>query len=128
MKSILVVEDDDDLRSILREGLFSEGYAVAQACNGSQALDYLQSHRPDIVLTDLSMPEMDGIELIARLNKDFADQFCIIAMTGGLPSSKSASSDYVLLRAADALGAQETIEKPFRMKALLDLLKSVDTA
>ena len=128
MKSILLVEDDDDLRSLLREGLLSEGYAIADAGNGKQALEHLQGHQPDIVLTDLSMPEMDGIELISHLNKDFADQFCIIAMTGGLPSPKSTSSDYVLLRAADALGATHTIEKPFRMKALLDLLKSVDTA
>lgn len=128
MKSILVVEDDNDLRTILREGLFSEGYSVAESGNGKQALDHLQGHQPDIVLTDLSMPEMDGIELISHLNKDFADQFCIIAMTGGLPSPKSKSSDYVLLRAADALGATYTIEKPFRLNALLDLLKSIDTA
>lgn len=127
MKSILLVEDDDDLRSVLREGLLDEGYSVVEASNGKLALDHLLGHQPDIVLTDLSMPEMDGIELISQLNKDFADQFCIIAMTAGLPSSKSVTSDYVLLRAADALGATHTIEKPFRMKALLDLLKSIDT-
>lgn len=126
MKSILLVEDDDNLRSVLREGLLDEGYAVTEASNGKLALDHLLGHQPDIVLTDLSMPEMDGIELISRLNKDYSDQFCIIAMTAGITTSQQASSDYLLLRAADALGAQHTIEKPFRMKALLDLLQSLD--
>lgn len=128
MKSILLVEDDDGLRSILTEGLTDTGYDVIEAANGRQALERLQAHDPDIILTDLSMPEMDGIELITELHKHHARQFCIIAMTGGLPTSKTAPADYVLLRAADALGAEHTIEKPFRMAALIDLLNSIDQA
>jgi CheY-like chemotaxis protein len=126
MKSILLVEDDLALRAALMEGLGDEGYDVTEAGNGQQALDALGTMRPDIVLTDLSMPEMDGIELISRLHKEYARQFCIIAMTGGIGAAEAARPDYVLLKAADALGATHTIEKPFRLTALLDLLAGVD--
>lgn len=126
MTSILLVDDDTALRAALTEGLTGEGYFVSEAGNGKEALTHLETNAVDIVLTDLAMPEMDGIELVTHLHEHHARQFLIVAMTGGLITPRQNAADFVLLKAADALGAQRTIEKPFRLEALLDLLR--DTA
>lgn len=123
MTSILLVDDDKALRAILAEGLTTEGYAVAEAGNGREALNHLESNPTDIILTDLAMPDMDGLELVTYLHKHHARQFLIIAMTGGLMAPRENAADFVLLRAADAFGAERTLEKPFRLEALLDLLR-----
>lgn len=125
MTTILLVDDDEALRAILTEGLEGEGFEVAQAANGREALDRLETLATDIVLTDLSMPEMDGIELIKHLRDEYAHRFRIIAMTAGIETSKTEESNYVLLRAAGALGALRTIEKPFRLAALLELFQEI---
>lgn len=125
MTSILLVDDDRTLRTIIAEGLTSEGYMVSEAGNGKEALSHLATNSADIILTDLAMPDMDGIELITQLHKTYARRFHIIAMTGGLKGPKADTRDFVLLRAADALGAERTLEKPFRMEVLLDLLRTV---
>lgn len=83
MTSILLVDDDEALRTILAEGLTGEGYSVSEACDGKEALNHLEAHSADIILTDLAMPEMDGIELIRHLHEHHARQFLIVAMTGG---------------------------------------------
>ncbi len=128
MTSILLVDDDEALRSILTEGLESEGFDVTGAANGREALKHLETGTTDIVLTDLAMPEMDGIELIRHLHSEYARQFRIIAMTAGIETSKTKTSDFVLLRAADAMGAMRTIEKPFRLCALLDILQEISVS
>lgn len=125
MTTILVVDDDEALRSILTEGLEGEGFEVTQASNGVEALRHLETRTTDIVLTDLLMPQMDGIELIRHLHDEYARQFNVIAMTAGIETSRAEGSDLVLLRAADALGASRTIEKPFRLPALLDILREI---
>lgn len=126
MTSILLVDDDTALRAALCEGLTGEGYVIREAGNGREALDSLEADPVDIVLTDLSMPDMDGLELISRLQKDYARQFRIIAMTAGLKPDSAEDDNFVLLRAADAMGAIRTIEKPFRLEALLNLLRVAD--
>lgn len=125
MTSILLVDDDEALRSILTDGLEGEGFEVIQASNGVEALRHLETGTTDIVLTDLLMPQMDGIELIRHLHAEYARRFNIIAMTAGMETSRAEGSDLVLLRAADALGALRTIEKPFRLPALLDILREI---
>src|SRR5262249_37799787 len=60
--SVLVIDDDDDIRTLVQELLETEGYSVASAANGAQALDLLRTLTPGVVLLDLTMPVMDGIE------------------------------------------------------------------
>ncbi|HYY88050.1 MAG TPA: response regulator [Chloroflexota bacterium] len=60
MRCVLVVEDEAEIRFLLRELLVDAGYAVATAANGEEALDQMHEHRPDAVLLDLMMPVMDG--------------------------------------------------------------------
>ncbi len=69
MKTILVVDDDRNLRRLYKDELEVEGYRVALAANGREALDIVSSEVPDLVLMDIRMPETDGLEAMARILK-----------------------------------------------------------
>ncbi|MDX1584476.1 MAG: response regulator [Thermoanaerobaculia bacterium] len=81
---VLIVEDDHDLRRLYAVGLTKRGYEVLLAGTGADALDRVETDRPDIVLVDISMPVMDGWELIERLNppKRGGIDFPVIVVTG----------------------------------------------
>lgn len=70
MHTVLVVDDSPDLRSAIEDFLTSEGYRVVTAADGGQALRMLRGHRPSLMLTDLSMPILDGWELLQTLRRD----------------------------------------------------------
>jgi DNA-binding response OmpR family regulator len=111
---VLVIEDNVDLRDYLRLALESQGYEVLTARNGQEALGYLDGHPVDVVLTDLFMPEMDGIETIAALRRQFPG-VRVIAMSG------RPGVDY--LAVARELGVANTLRKPFEIDELLAALK-----
>jgi two-component system, response regulator, stage 0 sporulation protein F len=67
MSTILVVDDDKNLRRLYKEELEAEGYRTLLAVNGSQALDVARHEKPDLVVMDIRMPEMDGLEAMTRL-------------------------------------------------------------
>ena len=68
-RPVLVVEDDEATRAVIKRALENDGWLVAEACNGREALDSLQRAVPDLVVLDLVMPEMDGFEFVARLRR-----------------------------------------------------------
>jgi len=68
--SILIVDDDDSIRSLLRQELGDAGYRVEDASNGKEALNKIRAHRPDLVILDVMMPEMNGFDLAAILKND----------------------------------------------------------
>jgi CheY-like chemotaxis protein len=68
--TILVVDDDDSIRSLLRQELTDAGYYVKEATNGKEALDMIRDHRPDLVILDIMMPEMNGFDVAAILKND----------------------------------------------------------
>jgi two-component system chemotaxis response regulator CheY len=111
---ILVIEDNLDLRDYLRVALETQGYEVLTARNGREALGYLNGHPVDVVLTDLFMPEMDGIETIATLRKAHPNVH-VVAMSG------RPGVDY--LAVARELGVTKTLRKPFDIEELLAALK-----
>jgi CheY-like chemotaxis protein len=111
---ILIVEDDDELRSVLREVLEREGYGVAEAADGKAAMELQRLTGADLVITDIIMPEMDGIETIMALRKGFP-WVKIIAMSGGHRAGPRA-----FLNLAKALGAHRTLHKPFIFEDMLD--------
>jgi DNA-binding response OmpR family regulator len=113
---VLVIEDNVDLRDYLRLALESQEYQVLTARNGQEALGYLNGHPVDVVLTDLFMPEMDGIEVIATLRKQFPG-VRVVAMSG------RPGVDY--LTVARELGVENTLRKPFEIDELLTALKNV---
>ncbi|MDY0187499.1 MAG: response regulator [Syntrophus sp. (in: bacteria)] len=117
MPQILIVEDDDELRTVLKEVLEQEGYGVVEASDGRAAMEMQRLTGADLVITDLIMPEMDGIETIMALRKGFP-WVKIIAMSGGHRAGPRA-----FLNLAKALGAHRTLHKPFVFQ---DMLEAVD--
>jgi DNA-binding NtrC family response regulator len=109
---ILLVEDDVQLSNLLTDALTRSGYIVEQARNGREALQLFESHAVDLVLTDLFMPAMDGMELITTLQQR-DPSVRIVAMSGDATGNRC---NY--LPVAERLGAVKTLAKPFKMDAL----------
>ena len=118
MTSILVVEDDDQLRTMLTRLLTSSGYEVWEAPNGRGVCDLYRQHGFDLVITDLVMPEIEGLEMITELRR-INHNVRIIAMSGGGQGGRQAKAEEYLLL-AEKLGAQITLTKPFDNQELLD--------
>lgn len=113
VKRILLVDDEEALRDSVAFFLTSSGFEVSTASNGKQALEACEAQRPDLVITDLIMPDMEGVETIVRLREDFGD-LPIIAMSGGWQAA-----EVDLLELATELGATQVLAKPFDCDDLL---------
>jgi CheY-like chemotaxis protein len=111
----LVVDDDEDFRTTLGELLRCLGFRVILAAHGADALPLLAEHHPAIVLTDLSMPVMDGFEFLRRA-RDTDGCPPIVVTTGRDTASMSA-----LQRAGD-LGARSVLVKPFSLEQLAEAI------
>ena len=110
---ILLVDDDIDLRGILHRFLERSGFSVATAGNGREALERLEIQRVDLLLTDLMMPEISGIELIQTVRLRNLS-IPIIAMSADADLRNDGS-----LELAALAGAQVVLEKPFAMNRLI---------
>lgn len=117
MASILVIDDDEDIRLILVTLLQRMGHTVLQAGNGLDGLKTYCSHSIDLVITDLVMPEKEGLSTIMELRK-IQPRVRIIAMSGGL-----AHDPKLYLHMAEKLGADRVLRKPFQ---LTDLQSAVE--
>jgi DNA-binding NtrC family response regulator len=113
---ILVVDDDASIRRTLTILLSKAGYEVAQAADGSEAIRLWRDQGGDLVITDLHMPEKDGIETIIEL-LSHSPGIRIIAMSGGGQTKR-----LDLLGNASLLGAVLTIEKPFTIGEMMALV------
>lgn len=113
MTTILVIEDDSEYRTMLRDMLELDGYRVIEAEDGEVGLRLYQEKKPDLTITDLIMPNKEGIELIMDLRSEFPDAK-IIATSGG-----GRADPDIFLRAAKNLGAKCVLRKPFKRKKLL---------
>lgn len=116
MLSILLVDDDSAVRTSLRMGLNSAGFQVKEAADGNQALRELQHASYDWIVTDIIMPDREGIDLIRTVRRQFPD-LRIVAMSGG---SRGPAEGY--LKSARLLGAHHTLQKPFAYPELVALL------
>ena len=116
---ILLVEDDEPFADMLQKTLVQAGYAIVRACNGKEALRLYDAQRPDLVLTDLIMPGMEGLELIIELRRRHPG-VKIIVMSGGGRNSPDA-----YLPTAQLLGAARTLPKPFANPELLAAIQAV---
>jgi CheY-like chemotaxis protein len=119
MAEILIVDDDDDVRTSLRRILERAGYGVLECANGHEALQVLAAAHPDLIITDVYMPEMDGIEFLLALREAEPD-LPVLAMSGG----SLAPADFVLEDAAH-LGANLVIQKPYEMNELLGAVRDL---
>jgi CheY-like chemotaxis protein len=109
---VLVADDELSIRLLVEHILDQAGYRVELAENGRDALRHVSQSPPDLVITDLFMPDMDGTELIRALSKSNPD-LPILAMSGGRSETKT------YMRIAQVLGARDLINKPFDIHMLL---------
>jgi two-component system chemotaxis response regulator CheY len=116
---ILVVEDEPELRRLIAAILEKSGYTVAVAEHGGQAIALLRQKTADLVITDLLMPEQDGIETILKLRQHWP-KLPVIAISGG----GQLSADYYL-KIAKQFGAASLLMKPFTPEELLQHIATV---
>ncbi|GAB0148118.1 MULTISPECIES: response regulator [Marichromatium] len=113
MTKILIVDDDDLFRTMLVEMVRREGYEVSAVSNGKEALEHIEHDRPQLIITDILMPEMDGIELIMEQNRR-GNTIPVIAISGG----RRAISLEFNLESAELMGVRATLPKPFTREQL----------
>ena len=108
--SILVVDDEPPIRKLLRVGLGSQGYAVSEAPNARAAIEIVDVEKPDLILLDLGLPGMSGLELLGKLRNDGLDIPVVIL---------SSRTDEAGIVQALELGADDYVTKPFGMNELV---------
>lgn len=116
---VLVVDDNPDMRAFIRIVLERAGFETDVATDGQRALDLQREHPADVLITDIFMPEPDGLELIQQFKSRFP-RARIIAISGG---GKFAREDYLLV--ASEIGAEAVLHKPFTSEALVKTLRDV---
>jgi CheY-like chemotaxis protein len=113
MPGILIVEDDNEMREMLKIALIRRKYTIIEAGNGKEAITRFKPSITDLVITDLIMPEDDGLKVIMTL-RQLKPSIKIIAISGG---GKAGPGNYLNL--AKALGADATYSKPFSINDLI---------
>ena len=116
MESILIIDDDLPICQLLADALTRKGYGVRSAANGIEGIQLYRAQPADLVITDMVMPEQDGLSTIMELRR-ISPNVRIIAMSGGLIQTPK-----LYLQFAEKLGADRVLLKPFRLD---DLLKTV---
>ncbi len=111
-RKILVVDDEPSINALVSRLLKSKGYDVCVAENGREALNRFDEDKPDLVITDIVMPDMEGIELISKLSKRNR-AVPIIVMSGNIIGMN-------FLKTAKILGAKATLTKPFAAQTLIE--------
>ncbi|MEN8201568.1 MAG: response regulator [Bacteroidota bacterium] len=119
MARILVIDDEPHILLMVKKMLERTGYKVDIASNGSEGLRLFEIINPDLVITDIIMPEKEGLETIRAMKKRSKD-LKIIAMSGG---GKISADNY--LETARVFGAARLIEKPFSQKLLLSYVEEL---
>lgn len=119
MTKVLVIDDDPACRDLVRNILHREGFEVSVATDGNDGMRVFFEVQPDVVITDLIMPDKEGIETIIELRKK-SPELIIIAMSGG---GRDDSRDY--LPAAKSLGANATLYKPFESEELVNAINQL---
>ena len=115
MADILIVDDHEGVRIVLREVLQDEAHTVREAADGATALALAREHPPDIVFLDLQMPDMDGLEVLRALRDDPSTRSaCVVILTARGDRDREAGLE---------LGAEEYFTKPFSPLAVLELVE-----
>jgi CheY-like chemotaxis protein len=109
--TVLIVDDDTNIRQLLRSSLEDSGYSVIEAANGREAISKVTRQEIKLVITDLVMPDRDGIETIKALRKNRPD-LKILAISGAF--------DGGFLSVASKVGADAVIQKPFKQAEVLE--------
>lgn len=120
MSRILIIDDEQPIRTLLRMLFEREDHEVVEAQNGNDGLSLYREHPADLVITDLIMPEKEGIETIMDLRREFPDAK-IIAISGG--GDIGVANDYLPI--AKAMGVERIFSKPLGLTEMLDAVREV---
>jgi DNA-binding NtrC family response regulator len=113
-RKILVVDDEQGILDLFKKVLDKEGYAVITALNGQEALKAVKEENPDLIILDIKMPGMDGIETLGGIKKiDKKAMVLMLTAYGTLDSAKEALK----------LGAHDYITKPFKLDYIKEVIK-----
>ena len=116
--TILIVEDEQDIRELLAYNLEKEGYATVQAADGKEGLELARSRKPDLILLDLMLPKMDGLAVCRELERDSGTvRIPIIMLT-----ARGEDVDRIL---GFELGADDYVVKPFNIRELLLRIRAI---
>ena len=113
--TILIIEDEEPTRVLLRTVLEAAGHEVREASNGRIGLALYRDRPPDLVITDIRMPEMSGLDMILELTREFLNAK-VIAISGE-------QGEEHVLGVAKLLGARQTLHKPFSVEQLLNAVR-----
>ena len=116
MASVLIIDDEKHVRHLLKAVLESIGHQIVEATNGKDALQIIHSNPPSLVIVDMFMPEIDGIEIIKNMRGTQTD-IKIIAISG-----RTTLDDVDVLEVAQRLGATHTLPKPFEIRHLINIV------
>jgi DNA-binding NtrC family response regulator len=115
MATILIIDDEEIIRVLLRSALEAEGYEVTEAANGREGLELYRQRPTNLVITDIVMPELNGLDMLLELTREFLHAK-VIAISG-------AGEEKNVLDVAKLLGARQTFQKPFSIPHLLDAVR-----
>lgn len=119
MGRVIVIDDQEPIRRIVRSALERAGHDVLEAGDGERGLELLASHTADVVLSDIFMPGMDGIQMLRQIRKQFPS-VKVIVMSGG-----DSRGMLDLRRDAELLGAVKSLSKPFTTHEIVAVVNSV---
>ena len=119
MPSVLIVDDDDQVRTVLRKALAGMGYDALESADGQDAVRRCREHCPDVLVVDLIMPGKEGLETIQEI-RQFRPDAKIVAISGG-----GMANPATYLHVAERLGADRILSKPFDPSELLEVLEDL---
>lgn len=112
-KRILIADDEKDFLELLKKRLEKENYEVFAATNGEEALDEARKNKPDLIISDVEMPKLDGCALLSALSKEYSD-IPVILLTS--------HTHFEEIKKGMALGAMSYVPKPFKAETLLSVI------
>ena len=118
MATVLVIDDEEGIRNLLDTLLSRKGYEVVLASNGQRGLELFRRKRPDVIVLDLKMPEMNGLEVLRQVRQLNPTQPVIVLTGAGTAEAE---------QQVRALGVTEYVEKEFSLYRLGDALKRLNT-
>jgi len=125
----MVIDDEEDVREVLKQVLERAGYEVTVAANGKEGLELMRREGADLVITDVIMPGIDGVTTVKTIREKFRNTRIIVISGGGNVAPKSyepnAISTTAFLASASNAGADRTLTKPFDRDELIAAIKSL---
>lgn len=115
MATILIIDDEESIRVLLRSALEGAGHEVTEAVNGRDGIELYRQRPINLIITDILMPQMNGLDMLLELTREFLNAK-VIAISG-------AEEDRNVLDVAKLLGARQTFKKPFSTADLLSAVR-----